>query len=205
MSTSRWNDPELGSDEIYQRKRLAVIKAASKAFQVSGFHGASLDQIARALNVTKTALYYYVKSKEEILYECHNIALDMGETALDDGEKTGGTAAERFHAFVESYVLKATSELGSCARLTDIEALGPKFRDDVVSRRDAFERRLRKLLQDGAGDGSMLPCDAKLTAFLIIGAIHWIPFWYNPEGPRTGAEIALEYADRLTDGLRQST
>ena len=51
-------------------------------------------------------------------------------------------------------------------------------------------------------DGTLVPCDPKLTGFLIMGAINWIPKWFSPTGGRTGAEVADEFVARLINGLR---
>lgn len=76
---ARWNNAVSGADEQYELKRQAVIAEASKAFGRQGSQNVSLDEIANALNVTKPALYYYFKSKQELIYECHELAMKIGD------------------------------------------------------------------------------------------------------------------------------
>ncbi len=51
-------------------KRDAVIRAAALEFNRKGYHNTSLDDIAARLEVTKPTVYYYVTSKEQLLFEC---------------------------------------------------------------------------------------------------------------------------------------
>ena len=87
---ARWNNAVSGADEQYELKRQAVIAEASKAFGRHGSQNVSLDEIANALNVTKPALYYYFKSKQELIYECHELAIIL-QALLLDGCGSGAT------------------------------------------------------------------------------------------------------------------
>lgn len=87
----RWNNLVKSPDEQYRLKRQAVIAEAVRAFGRDGYQNTSLDDIAGRLNVTKPALYYYFKSKNELLYECHNLAMDIGDRAIEHAETQGGT------------------------------------------------------------------------------------------------------------------
>ena len=58
-------------------RRIEILKSAAAAFRRRGYHGASVDEIASALEMTKGNLYYYFKNKEEILFACHDYSLDM--------------------------------------------------------------------------------------------------------------------------------
>lgn len=86
-----WQGATPSRDEQHRLKREAVVKAAARAFSRNGFHGTSLDQIAKELNVTKAALYYYVKNKGDILLACLGHAAAIGDAALDYGRNAGKT------------------------------------------------------------------------------------------------------------------
>ncbi len=59
------------------RKRVEILQSAAAAFRRRGYHGASVEEIARDLRMTKGSLYYYFKNKQEILYFCHDYSLDL--------------------------------------------------------------------------------------------------------------------------------
>ena len=65
-------------------RRIEILKSAAAAFRRRGYHGASVDEIASALEMTKGNLYYYFKNKEEILFACHEYSLDKLLTLMAD-------------------------------------------------------------------------------------------------------------------------
>jgi TetR/AcrR family transcriptional regulator len=77
-----WKDAGQSRDDQFAAKRAALIRKAARAFSARGFYNTSLDDIAAELGVTKPALYYYVKNKEEILYACHLISNELGTQAM---------------------------------------------------------------------------------------------------------------------------
>lgn len=197
----RWNDAVLTRDEQYRLKRQAVIREAGRAFSKEGFHGTSLEDIAKTLNVTKAALYHYVKGKHEILYECHRLAHDLGDEAIDAARRDGKTGLEKLTLFLTSYIETLTGEFGSCVVLTDIDSLRTDDRNEIIARRDKFDRGFRAIIQEGIDDGSIRKCDPKLADLMIMGAVNWIPKWYSPEGARTGREIAEGFVALMVHGL----
>ncbi len=197
----RWNDAVLTRDEQYRLKRQAVIREAGRAFSKEGFHGTSLEDIAKTLNVTKAALYHYVKGKHEILYECHRLAHELGDEAIAVARRDGKNGLEKLTHFLTNYIETLTGEFGSCVVLTDIDSLRADDREEIIARRDKFDRAFRAIIQEGIDDGSIRKCDPKLADLMIMGAVNWIPKWYSPEGARSGREIAEGFVALLVHGL----
>ena len=69
-------------DKQFAAKRRAVILSAASAFRRRGYHNTSMVDIAKTLGLTKAALYYYVRNKEEILFESHLMAYDSMDKIL---------------------------------------------------------------------------------------------------------------------------
>jgi len=197
----RWNDASLGQEEQFARRRQALLLEAGRAFNRRGFHETSLDDVASALNVTKPALYYYFKDKYEILYECHRTAMDLGDRARAEAERAGGTAAEVLRRHLTLYIEGLTDELGACHVLAEHNALRPADRERIQKRRRGFDTWLRGLVAAGIADGSIAPCDSKMTVFFFMGAVNAIQRWYEAGGERSGAEVAHAYLDVLFLGL----
>ncbi|MBP6816278.1 MAG: helix-turn-helix transcriptional regulator, partial [Burkholderiaceae bacterium] len=74
-----WSNVVVSRDEQFRLKRNALLREAARAFSGRGYHNTSLDDVAAVLGVTKAALYHYVRSKQEILFECHMLSLDLGD------------------------------------------------------------------------------------------------------------------------------
>ena len=129
---ARWKKTDLNQAAQFQRKREAVLREAGRAFAKRGFHNTSLDDVAKALDVTKAALYTYVTTKQEILFECHKASMDLGDAALDWALALPGDAAARLEAFLSRYIADVTSDHGTFAVLTEIDALTPDDRSTIM-------------------------------------------------------------------------
>ena len=183
--------------------RIDILKSAAKAFRRMGYHGATVENIAAALRMKKGNLYYYFKNKEEILFACHQYSLDCLLRLLDEVDRSGAAPAQKLRAVIVATVHTILDELHGTALILELEALTPAHLKAVVARRDQFDRGIRQVLEEGIADGSFSPDDVKLRSFALLGAVNWIPRWFNPAGPATSSEIADRFADYLLAGLRR--
>jgi AcrR family transcriptional regulator len=198
----RWNNLVKSQDEQYQLKRQAVIAEASRAFGHRGYQNVSLDDIANSLNVTKPALYHYIKSKQELLYECHNLSMDIGDKVLDHALATQKTGLEKLENFISGYIDSFANELAAPAVLSELNAMSPEEKRRIINRRRQFDLRLRKLLQEGIDDKTIAPCNPKLAVFWFMGAINGIPRWFSASGEFSGAHVAEVFVKFLVLGIQ---
>ena len=190
---SRRRDPET--------KREAVLKTAAELFLEKSYGRTSLTDVADRLNITKPALYHYFHNKEQILLECYRLGTGMIEEILNGIAAHCGTGLEKVEAFIESYANVMTVNFGRCVMRLDEGDLSSAAFTEVRGYKRKIDRRLRTFIQEGIHDGSITPCDPKIAAFSIAGALNWICVWYEPEGPLSAEEIAKQFARTLTQGL----
>ena len=198
---TRWENILPPSDALHKVKREAVLREAGRIFSQRGFHNTSLDDVAKALNVSKGTLYNYVRDKQEILFECQKLALDIAARAFKAAEASGKDGANKLRLVMREYISMLTDELGACGIITEVESLRPADRAVVVAKRDQFDAQFVELIREGIADGSLRPVDPKLAIFTFMGAIHAVPGWFSPNGRLTGEEIADGVADFLMNGL----
>ena len=184
-------------------RRLEILKSAAAAFRRRGYHGASVGEIARALRMTKGNLYYYFRDKEEILYVLHDWSLVLLLERLREVEKSQAPAAQKLRQLVQSFAQMIIDELHGTALTMDLQALAPARLRKVIAKRDRFDRGLRDLVREGMDTGAFARGDPKLAAFAILGAVNWIPRWYDPRGEAGSLEIGAAFADLVLDGLRK--
>jgi TetR/AcrR family transcriptional regulator len=198
----KWSPLIESPEEQFEAKKRIVITEATRAFGRKGYEATSLDDVARALNVTKAALYYYFENKQELLFECHLLAMDMGDRAYRQGvAEAAGNGLSKLRGFIVTYVQSLTSELGASAVLQEIRAMQPEHQAVILQRRRDFDHRLRALVDEGVRDGSIRACDPKLVVFWLMGAINGLPRWFDPEGTLSGQEIAEAFIDLLLRGI----
>lgn len=184
-------------------RRIEILKSAAAAFRRRGYHGASVDEIASALAMTKGNLYYYFRNKEEILYACHEYSLDVLLALLADVRAETSTPDHKLRRLILAFVHLLLDELQATALTIDLQALSPPLLAKIIARRDAFDRGVRRIIQTGMEQGLFAAGNPKMIAFAMMGAVNWIAKWYDPKGPMTSVAIGDAFADYLVDGLRR--
>lgn len=199
-SATRWRDALPSREDLQKLKKAALVREAGRAFRAKGFHQTSLDDVAEALNVTKAALYYYVKGKRELLYETQALAMDMGDEALEYG-KQGKTGREKLERTLEKYILFSTEDYGSHMLWGGLEDMLPEHGQIIRQRQRDFDQTVRGFIEEGVADGSLAPCDPRLAISWLMGAINWLPRWYKEGSPYTSEQIAQNFLRFMFDGL----
>lgn len=184
-----------------QAKRNAVLSTAAQMFNERGFHATSLDDIAASLQVSKPTLYYYVKNKDEILLACVKKGLHLTLDGIEASRAAGGNAVDQLRACMQVYADIVTQPFGMCLiRVGDEELPGPS-RTELRRMKSEIDLAFRRLVAQGVQEGSLAPCDPKITAFVIAGALSWIGRWYQPGGDYSAGQIAEQCIGTLLGGV----
>lgn len=186
-------------------KRQAILSQAARLFNSKGSRATTLKDIAESLGLTKTSLYYYVKTKEELIYQCYMAALDHHHAQLDTIEAQHDTPAERCSAFFLQHFddwLAAREGRGPhIAALLEVASLKGAQRKEVEDRYTAMFKRLREYLRAGISDGSFRACEPTATTRAILGSVEWTFFWLR-DVPADQLQVTARQAmDVLTHGL----
>jgi AcrR family transcriptional regulator len=201
---SMWNNAVPAVERQRQSKREALLREAAASFNRQGFHGTSLNDIAKKLGVTKAALYTYVPSKEDLLYFCHDWAMDGAFESLENAKGAGGSGLEKLRNTLHHYLDRMLMEEGAFVVLLEEYALKPAHAKDIIKRRDEFEAELRGFVVEGIRDGSVVPCNEKLAVFLALGALNWVRKWYSPQGAWTGEQVAEALTQMIERAIASS-
>ena len=92
-------------------------------------------------------------------------------------------------------------DFGSCAVLTDVDALLGDDRAAAIDRRTQISAATRKLIEEGLRDGSFASVDSKLASLFVLSVVNWILIWYRPDGDRTRDEIVEAFIAMIENGL----
>jgi AcrR family transcriptional regulator len=187
----------------FQAKRERILDIAVAAFRRKGYAGTSIQDISRELELTKGSLYYYFRDKEDILFECHERALDHILGIARDVRRRHPGPVEALRALIERHVDIMVHEFHGTALALEVGALTGTRLKTVVSRRDRYEGILRDILEQGVRSGAFRPVDVKLTSFAIFGAINWIAQWYREGGGMKSEDIGRFFADLYVRALER--
>jgi len=178
-----------------------LLKAAARCFNDKGYSGTSLKDVARHLGLTDAALYYYVRNKEQLVYQCYLRAAELGREAIlrarDEGESGFGQA----FLYLRYHVEIMAGERGPVAIMSEIPSLNGAHRHEILalSRRHSLD--FEAILAQGIADGSIAACDVRMTGNAIMGAVNWIPKWFHGD-PAMARELIDTFPGILTRGLQ---
>jgi AcrR family transcriptional regulator len=182
--------------------REGIIEAAARIFSEKGFHATSMQDIADAVNLQKASLYHHFSSKQEILVEILDHALDLINNRLELVLSQSLSPDEKLRQSMVSYFQTIAENRNlSAVLLLELRSLDPELKARQASRREKFERLWRDLIIEGKQQGVFTNVDPSLTARALLGVMNWSVTWYRSDGPRTAREIADLFADLLLNGL----
>jgi AcrR family transcriptional regulator len=182
--------------------REGILEAAARIFSEKGFHATSMQDIAEAVQLQKASLYHHFSSKQEILVEILDEALDLINNRLEIVRSQSLSADEKLRQAMVSYLQTITENQNLAAvLLLEIRSVDPELKARQASRREKFESLWKDLIIEGKQQGIFNNVDPSLTGRAILGVMNWTVTWYRPDGPRTANEIAVVYADLLLKGL----
>ena len=194
-------DQPFSKDRQRESKREAVLSEAAQAFRRRGFHATSMDDIAEALGVTKGALYRYVRSKDEILFECFRMAEAIGDLALKRASEAPGSGLRKLTVFFLEFIERYLQSDFAGPAMVDLDVLSRVQREIVVKGRDRIDKGVRAIVDQAIADGSIRPCDAKLVVLYLMGSVNWMPSWYSADGALSPAALAEGFAATMVAGL----
>jgi len=179
-----------------------ILEAAAQIISQKGYHAASMQDIAQAVNLQKASLYHHVSSKQEILMILLNRGLDLLTERLEAVVVQPVSADEKLRQAMSTYLQTlAEYESLSAVLLLEHRSLEPDLHDLHIPRRDRFERIWRDVIQEGMDQG-VFACDSpSIAARAVLGVMNWTITWYRHNGPLSAGEIGTEFADLFLQGL----
>lgn len=171
-------------------------------FHEQGYRAVSIRDLAAAVGVKMSSLYYYFSSKQDILYRIIKSHLDrlLAQTyEVIENHGPNPPSAELLHALIESSVLFLIEDRQAAGvSLLQTRELTGDQSAELTDLTSEFERIFLDLTAKGMASGEFVKQDAAMAAYIILGALTRVSIWFHPEGRLTPAEVAASYAELLT-------
>jgi AcrR family transcriptional regulator len=190
-------------------RRQAIEDVASDLFRERGYAGTSIRDIARALSVQGASLYAHVDSKEDVLWAIVDRAASRFEAAADAAERDAATRrpgdpAEAVAALVRGHIQVLTADVDEASVFVhEWRALGEMRRAAILARRDAYEARFRRPIEEGIAIGAFTMTDPAIASTTLLTALNGVATWYDPDGRLPAARVAdhlVDLALRMLEG-----
>ncbi len=186
-----------------QRREREILEAAVRIFHERGYANTSVQDIADAVGILKGSLYYYIDSKEDLLFRVLSDVHEDARGMVDQIQGLDRSPLEKLREYVRSHIEYSASNLTQIAvYYHDFGLLSPKRRSKIVRQRHLYEGFLVGLIKDAQARGEM---DKKLDPGLVVngifGAINWIYTWYKPGGSVDPQQLGELYGEIILKGV----
>lgn len=194
------------SDRV-QRKRgrriQAILTAAAELFGERGYDAVSLEDVADRLDVTKSSLYYYFSSKDELVTAAIETLGDEWTTRLEELlAATDGTPAVRLRALIHEHITIAVRDYPAALRLFLEPREWPDAQHDRIKElRRRHDALFRGLIEDGVAAGEFRVVELNATLQCLHAAMSQAPLWCADLSERAQRKAV----DNLTDTLMMLT
>ena len=182
--------------------RATVLERSVGLLNERGFDGTSMDDLARHLGISKSAIYHHVPSKDALLGLALDYALSGLEAAAADVRAMDGRAVDRLESLVRRSVAVLVERLPYVTLLLRVHGNSAVERE-ALTRRRRLDRFAADLVNDAVGDRDLRPdVDPAVTARLLFGMVNSLTEWLRPASAHSADELAQAVAAVAFEGLR---
>ena len=199
--------------------RQEILRTAARLFQQRGYDATSMNDVAAALKLSKGGLYHHFQSKDEILFEIMNHAMEITQERVINPVRGIADAQERLRALIRLHieVVLSPRDREITVMLHENHPLPPVLRKRINARKKEYVHFLAGLICDAQKEAQKdaprpRAKDAQHTrgasrvspraaAFALLGMINWIYQWYKPEGDLQAHNLIPQFTDLIFGGL----
>ncbi len=196
-----------GERKPREERWFELIEVATEVFFEKGYEAASLQDIADRLGMLKGSLYYYIHSKEDILFDVISSTHQEGLSNIESLAAGEGNALQRLRNVIIGHIDYECRNLTKTAVfLHELQALSPDRQAEIIGGEHAYRGVFRNLIQAGQKEG-LIPASVEpnLAALWLLGSLNWVYRWFRPGGEFTARQIGEQFADMTIRGLATPT
>jgi AcrR family transcriptional regulator len=179
-----------------------IITIAGDLFSERGYHGTSMRDLAKTLDLQGASLYSHVKSKEEMLCEIVNHVADefLRRVKTISQEQS---VEQRIAHLVQAHLSVIANELPYVTVFyQEWKFLDAPLRNAIQERRDAYEAYFRETIEEGIQQGVFAVENAHLATVFVLSALNWTYHWFRPDGPMTIEQVTDQYTTFVLRALQ---
>ncbi len=182
----------------------AILSEAKQLFSIKGYKGTTLRDLTSSFGVSRPSIYYYYKSKMEILSELHSKGFNEAMNNFDKILSTDLDTKEKFRQILEVHTrnLANDTELSKIFYLDEMEMPG-KLRNEIKKRRRGYTEKIVEVYKRGVEERIFKKIDPKMAVYLLLGACTWLTMWYSPRKDIKPEIIVTYLMNILTEGFEE--
>jgi AcrR family transcriptional regulator len=186
--------------------RQEILRTAARLFQQRGYDATSMNDVAAALKLSKGGLYHHFQSKDEILFEIMDHAMEITQERVLNPVRGIADPEERLRALIRLHieVVLSPRDREITVMLHENHPLPPALRKRINSRKKDYVHFLESLMaevQEKARHHAKARVTPRAAAFALLGMINWIYQWYKPEGELQAQNLIPQFTDLIFGGI----
>jgi len=182
--------------------RERLLEAAARLFRTKGFSATGIRAIAAQLGIRNASLYHYIHTKDELLSEIAQQAIEELEAKVKPIALSELPPAEKLRRFIEQHVTAILQERDKHAvMLTQLSALPASRRKAIIELRDRYEDLVARVILE-AQEAQVIRRDVpvRYLKLALLNLLNWSIFWYKPGGSLTPSAIGEMLASMFLEG-----
>ena len=188
-----------------QDKTQEICLTAAQIFFSKGYNATSLNDIADSLNITKAGLYYYVESKQDLLYRIINLGLDSVQEEVLNPARNIEDAEDRLRFIILNHArLSAGGNHAVIIISHEDNELNFHQREETLKRRREYFDFIRSTLAELEELGRLEEIDLTTATFTILGMIIWLSRWFSPKGKMSVEKVCEDVCEMAVRGILKS-
>ena len=183
-----------------------ILDAAMVLFHENGFTGTSIKDVSDKVGLLKGSLYYYIQSKEDLLFHILKGLHDDGEDMIASVRFESGDPLDELQRYLaQGIVFAADNARRLSIFLRDFDHVAKDRQPEIISERDMYVRTARRLIEEGQAEGCIAAtADSHMAATFLMGAVSSVHEWMRPSRKRPAPPAAQEIARWLIRGIAQA-
>lgn len=192
------------SEKKILRKKEQILLSAIEIVNRRGYSGATMEEIAAELLMTKGSLYYYFKNKSDLMYQCHNFVLSQATEDLQEILNCEeGSPTEILVKMIDAHMEYAIDEKEVFNLIMEPKRFFNEEQLELVLKlRKEYENLFDQIIKRGITSGDFRVEDPSIERMIILGAMNWVQQWYNPNGRLLKEEVIEKYTKSILKILK---
>lgn len=181
-----------------EKKKEEILRSAAAVFAEKGYYGTTMEEIAAKLLMTKGSMYYYFKNKDDLLYHCHKMIMNISIDKMKEINNSSLTASEKLIIAIKAHITLATSEKSMFMVMhKPNQHFTGDYLTEILESRSVYAQYFDKIILEGIEKEEFQKVDIKMVRMIILGALNWTQEWYDPKGEKSAEEISEAFATYL--------
>jgi AcrR family transcriptional regulator len=182
-----------------------VLRSAANIFFAKGFHATSIEDVARDVGMLKGSLYYYIKSKDDLLFQLLLAGIEDGDAFIARQIDPAGDPVEQLERAIRAhidYIIQNKVPFGLF--LHEFDSLSGKRQHKLISVMSRYNSRFVELVRRGQQQGQLIEGEPWLIVNGILGMCNWLYRWYDTDHVSNPEQIKQVFLRMLLHGIRKS-